>query len=89
MIDLTKLQVRQLTLIARTTGDVAVVRFGLDGKANVQSERQPPYCLTGDTDGDFQPWSLGSGRHTVTVDADGPGGQKAPQARVTFTLVGE
>ncbi len=87
-IHLKKLAPNRLTLIARTSGDVDSVRFGLDGKANVQTERQPPYCLSGDTDGVFKPWSLGLGQHTVTADAEGPGGKKAQRVKVTFTLVG-
>ncbi len=84
VIDTSKLGTRNLSLRANVRGRVAGVRFDLNGKRGVQTERVGPYSLTGDQDGNYAPWDLKAGQHTVRASVLG-GGNKSG-AVVSFTL---
>ena len=61
---------------------VGSVTFNLDG-ALPTADNTAPYSLTGDVAGDYQPWTLGLGSHTVTAtpyseaEANGTQGESA------------
>jgi hypothetical protein len=68
---------------------VGSVSFQLDGAA-VRVESIAPYSLSSDNgQGDFAPWTLGLGTHTVTgtpFTAANAGGQAGEALTITFTL---
>jgi MYXO-CTERM domain-containing protein len=68
---------------------VGSVAFQLDGAA-VRVESISPYSLSSDNgQGDFAPWTLGLGTHTVTgtpYTAANAGGQAGEALTITFTL---
>lgn len=67
---------------------VGSVTFNLDG-ALPTADNTAPYSLTGDVAGDYQPWTLGLGSHTVTAtpysEAEANGAQ-GESATVQFAL---
>jgi hypothetical protein len=90
VLDLSNLGTSSLSLRANTSpSTVGSVRFGLDGNASYRTENAAPYSLTGDTNGDYAPWSLGLGSHTVTAtpySSSGAGGSAGTPLTVTFTI---
>jgi len=84
-LDLAKLPTRNLSVIARTGGDVTAVRFSVDGKAG-RNERTAPYVLAGDTAGDFNAWTPSIGTHKITAVADGPGGARSKPLTITINV---
>lgn len=88
--DLSEIGTPNLTLRANASGVGSVV-FGLDGDASYRTENTAPYSLSGDTAGDYAPWGLGLGQHTVSATpyagANGSGGTAGPTVTVTFTIV--
>jgi len=82
-IDLAKLPTRKLSIVARTTGDVDRVAFTLDGQPG-KTEGSAPYAMTGDTAGDYNPWTPKPGRHKLTAVATAGG--KKHFLTVTFTV---
>ncbi|MGB2820418.1 MAG: hypothetical protein WBF17_05520, partial [Phycisphaerae bacterium] len=84
-LDLAKLGTRNLNVIARTDGDVAAVRFSVDGKAG-KTEKTAPYALAGDTDGDFNAWTPSIGTHKITAVANGPSGARSKPLTITIKV---
>jgi hypothetical protein len=67
-LDLTSLPTVNLNLRAHTTPDpVGSVKFGLDGNPSYRTETGAPYALAGDSNGNYSPWTLAMGSHTVTA----------------------
>ncbi len=67
-LDLATLPTRNLNIRANTSPTtVGSVRFGLDGNGAYSTETAPPYALARDTSGDFWPWTLSVGSHSVTA----------------------
>jgi len=80
-----------LNVRADVAGDVRSVRFAVDGRV-VRTESTAPYALAGDREGDYAPWSVGPGRHTLVAVPYAQPGAKGPAGtarRVTFTVVVE
>ena len=88
--DTSALGTANLTLRANASGVGSVV-FGLDGNASYRTENTAPYALEGDTAGDYAPWALGLGAHTVSATpyngANASGGTAGPTVTVTFSIV--
>lgn len=66
------------------------VEFYLDGK-KVRTEHFPPYALGGDKTGDhncgdFWPFDISEGKHTLTAIPYGEGGQPGEAMTVKFTI---
>ena len=80
-----------LSIRADVSGKVGSVRFAVDGEVT-KTESTAPYALAGDREGDYSPWRLGPGRHTLTATpyakakAQGAAGKAL---RITFTIVGK
>ena len=74
-LSLAKLPTRNLSIVARTSGDVDAVTFTLNGKEG-KTERTAPYAMTGDTGGDFNAWTPTVGAHKLTATAR-TGGRRA------------
>lgn len=55
-----------LALRANTAGTVGSIKFGVDGNANFKTESTAPYSIFGDTAGNYAPWTLAIGSHTIT-----------------------
>jgi len=83
-ISLDKLPTRNLTIIARTSGDVDSVAFTLDGKPG-KTEGTPPYSLAGDSGGDFNAWTPSLGEHKLTAVAKSAGKQAELTVRFRIT----
>lgn len=61
---------KHLSIRANTSPTVVgSVRFGYDGNANYRTESAYPYSINGDTNGNFPPFSLTLGKHTLTGTA--------------------
>jgi hypothetical protein len=45
------------------------VVFGFDGAAEYRTDNVAPYSLGGDDAGDYLPWALSPGQHTITATA--------------------
>ncbi|MGA7305987.1 MAG: DUF5060 domain-containing protein, partial [Rhodothermales bacterium] len=57
-----------LSVRANTSPDpVGSVRFGYDGNDSYRTESIAPYALSGDTDGDYNPWTPALGGHLLTA----------------------
>jgi hypothetical protein len=91
VLDLATLPTRNLNLRAHTLPEpTGSVRFGLDGVVTFRVESTAPYALAGDTSGNYTPWTLGVGPHTVTAtpftaaNANGTAGQPLT---LTMTIV--
>ncbi|HYG78185.1 MAG TPA: DUF5060 domain-containing protein [Planctomycetota bacterium] len=66
-LNLATLPTRNLSVRANTNpATVGSVRFGLDGNANYKIESAAPYSLTGDTNGNYNPWTPAVGSHTLS-----------------------
>jgi hypothetical protein len=68
---------------------IGSVSFDLDGQ-RVRTESRVPYSLTSDDNGDFYPWDLALGTHTVTAipfSAANASGTQGDPLTVTFTLI--
>lgn len=88
VIDTSAIGTTRLSLRANLSA--ASVRFGLDGNASYRTESVAPFSLTGDTNGDYAPWTLGAGRHTVTAtpfSGTGASGTAGATVSATFTIV--
>jgi len=55
-----------VSLRADVSDGVRSVRFAVDGRV-VQTESTPPYAISGDTEGNYNPWRIAPGRHTLTA----------------------
>lgn len=67
VIQLSALPTRNLNIVARTSGGgIASVAFVLNG-TTVRVENVAPYTIGGDSGGDYWPWALPTGSHTLTV----------------------
>ena len=78
-----------LSAIPVANAGIKSATFFLNGE-RVRTEGVAPYTLTGDVRGDYTPWSLPLGEHSVSVLMfDGPNGtgNLILSADVTFTLV--
>lgn len=70
---------------------VGSVVFGFDGDASYRTENSPPYAVGGDSNGDYNPWSPGSGPHTLSATAysgSNGSGTAGPTLTVNFTVSG-
>ncbi len=90
VLDLAALPTRSLNIRAATNpAQVGSVSFQLD-KRVVARENQAPYAVGGDLNGDFRPWALPLGKHTLTVspfEGAGATGKKGASYALTFTVV--
>ncbi len=90
-LDLAALPTRNLSIRANTSpSPVGSVRFGLDGNDNYSLENSTPYSLTGDSGGDYNPWTPSVGSHTVTATPyteSGGGGTAGAALTVTFDVI--
>ncbi|MEX2214440.1 MAG: DUF5060 domain-containing protein [Phycisphaeraceae bacterium] len=80
VIKLGKLPTRNLSIRANVEGDVKSVRFGLNDKENFRTEGAAPFSLTGDTQGKYNAWTPGKGKHLLT----GTGGSGS--LKIEFTV---
>ncbi len=91
VLDLAALPTRNLSIRANTApSPVGSVRFGLDGDDNYQTENAVPYSMTGDSGGDYNPWTPSVGSHTVTATPyteSGGGGTAGGALSVTFEVI--
>jgi len=91
VLNLSTLPTRNLALRANTSPSiVGSVRFAVDGNSNYRIESDAPYAMSGDTNGNFNPWTLSPGAHTVTATPySGAGGGGTPGTSLTrqFTIV--
>ncbi len=90
VLDLRALPTRNLSIEAITIpATVGSVRFGYDGNPNFKTEGVAPYSFTGDSNGDFDPFTPTVGSHTVTATAfsgGGASGTASPTLTVNFTV---
>jgi hypothetical protein len=90
VIDLSTLPTRQLNIRANTYPDkVGSVVFDLNEKLRVREDIFP-YAIGGDINGDYRPWTLPLGKHTLTVipyELKYADGKKGIAYSVRFTVV--
>jgi hypothetical protein len=68
VLNLATLPTNNLNLRAHTLPEpTGSVQFGLNGNVSFRVESSAPYALAGDTNGNYGPWTLGVGPHTVTA----------------------
>lgn len=82
-LDLAKLPAN-LSLRANTEGPVPGVRFALDGNREYHFEGIAPYTIAGDSAGDYNPWEVPLGAHTLTATPEGGG----VSHKWTFKVIG-
>ncbi|MGV3558398.1 malectin domain-containing carbohydrate-binding protein [Larkinella arboricola] len=66
---------------------VTQVVFDLDGNADFRTEKEPPYTLAGDKEGDPHDWSPSLGVHTLKATPYNADGEAGTPLVVTFTVV--
>lgn len=79
------------TIVANTTGPVRSVTFTLNNQF-YRTENVPPYTLTGDQNGNFNPWSPQPGYYTLTAapySASSGGGDAGVSRTVHFIAQGK
>lgn len=90
VLNLAKLPTRNLNIRANTRPDrVGAVRFTLDGAVR-KPEKDPPYALQADLEGDYPAWTPPPGPHTLTAIPYADGKASGPKGRgltVTFTVI--
>ena len=90
-LNLAQLPTSALTLRANTSpAIVGSVRFGLNTNSSYSLENDAPYSLAGDTNGDYVPWSLGVGTHSVSArpySGSGGGGTAGTALSVRLLIV--
>ena len=79
-----------LTIRADTVpAEVGSLRFSYDGEADFHRENRLPYAINGDDAGDFVPFTLEPGTHTLAANAstepDG-GGTVGPPLTISFVV---
>ncbi|MGH7230473.1 MAG: hypothetical protein ACREJU_03840, partial [Nitrospiraceae bacterium] len=65
------------------------VVFGYDGTLSIQTENASPYALGGDAAGDYTPFGLSTGSHTLTATpfaAMAGGGAAGGSRTITFAV---
>ena len=91
-LDTESLGTQNLTLRANTSPQlVGSVIFDVDKTVSAHTENLFPYSLTEDGKGDYEPWQLGNGQHTVTgtpYDGKDGGGDAGIGLSITFTITG-
>jgi hypothetical protein len=91
IIDLAGLPTRNLNVRANTNlASVGSVRFGLDENLDYKLDNMAPYALADDIDGDYQPWTLTVGAHTlsaVAYSANNGSGAASVELRISFRVV--
>jgi hypothetical protein len=68
-ISLATLGTSAITFKAEIAGTVASIRWGLDGNANYRVENSAPFSVNGDDNGNFRPFTIAKGVHTLTATA--------------------
>lgn len=90
-LNLATLPTRNLNLRANTSpATVGSVRFGLNGNPSHLIESTAPYALFGDSNGNYGPWTLGSGTHSVSATPytlANAGGSAGPTLSLSITIV--
>jgi CSLREA domain-containing protein len=80
----------ELSIRAVVTGGAGSVVFGYDGTPSIQTENISPYAIAGDSPaGDFTPFHLSTGSHTLTATpfaAIGGGGAAGGSQTITFSV---
>ena len=90
-INLYTLPTKNISIRANAS-NAGSVRFGVDGNTNFQTESVAPYAIAGDTNGDYDPWSVSLGAHTVTATAYSESGAKGTASAVltrNITIIDE
>jgi hypothetical protein len=89
-INLGDLPTQNLNVRAETLPSlVGSVRFALDGNSNYRTETAAPYALAGDDSGNYRPWTLTVGSHTMTASpytGSGATGAKGTPLTIGFTV---
>jgi len=88
-IDRTKIG-RAVSVRADVSGNVKSVRFTLDGQV-VQTESVAPFAVAGDQKGNYNPWRIAAGRHTLTATPfpqSGAKGKPGKPLKISFTVKG-
>jgi hypothetical protein len=85
IIDLAKLQTRNLNIRANVSGRVPAVQFSLDGKI-IQTEKTTPFAMKGDTKGNYNAWTPKLGKHTLVGSV--PGGEAKQNVKIRFEVPG-
>ncbi|WP_276372359.1 T9SS type A sorting domain-containing protein [Chryseolinea sp. H1M3-3] len=78
-----------MTIIANTTGQVGSVKFTLNNQF-YRTENVPPYTITGDQNGYFNPWVPQAGNYTLTgtpYSASSAGGNAGSSRTIHFKVV--
>ncbi len=91
VIDYAQISTRRINIRALTsTGTIELVTFYLNGRVE-RDEREAPYALKGDRNGNYHAWTPAAGTYTVEAAPlyrDGSALRAAPRASVTFTVTG-
>ncbi|MDX1530264.1 MAG: DUF5060 domain-containing protein, partial [Rhodothermales bacterium] len=80
-----------LNVRADVSGAVGSVRFGFDGDPNYSTESVAPYALAGDSGGNYNPLTLGSGTYVLTATpytGAGASGDAGAPLTITFSVSG-
>ncbi len=85
-------KVGSVNVRADVSGGVASVRFAVDNNKNVRTESTAPFALAGDTNGNYNDWQPGPGKHTITATPFSERGAKGEQGEaisVTVKVIGK
>jgi len=82
-IDLGKLPSRNISIRANVKDNVRAVQFDVNGKTT-QTERTAPFALAGDTNGNYNAWSVRPGKYTLSGKV--PGGKPTQNKTISFTI---
>ena len=72
-----------------TASNAGSVRFEVDANTNYQTESYAPYSITGDTSGNYNPWTIANGTYTVRATAyagSGATGQQGNTVSITIEI---
>ena len=89
LVDRTKAS-RGVSLRADVSDGVRSVRFAVDGRV-VQTESTAPYSISGDTNGNYNPWRIAVGKHKLTATPfpqTGAKGKAGTALTISFTVKG-
>ncbi|MDZ7849106.1 MAG: hypothetical protein U5L96_21625 [Owenweeksia sp.] len=79
-----------LNVRANTTGSVGSVEFGYNNNSSYQVESQLPYALEGDSNGDYDNWTPGTGQHSISAtpyENSNKGGLEGTPYQLNFVVI--